>query len=166
MKQATQPTQATSASTPPLPGQFWPEQNGHYAGIVLSDARAIGWHLIVPSAPEFSFAEVIWGKRGQSVIGAMSRYDGYANTLAMAEAGSEMALQIRALPGDCYLPSRGETALCFATLADQFETDDCYWTSTQYSDITAFDQTFDNGYQDDSIKSHEGRARAVRRLAI
>jgi hypothetical protein len=43
-----------------------------------------------------------------------------------------------------------------------------YWSSTQYaaSPSNAWGQVFDYGYQYDSRKSYEGRARAVRRLTI
>jgi hypothetical protein len=41
-----------------------------------------------------------------------------------------------------------------------------YWTSTQYSDSDAWDQYFDFGSQDNSSKSYEGRARAVRTIQL
>lgn len=166
MKRAAKTTQATSASTPPFPGVFWPEQQGYYAGIVLGDDRATAWHLILPIAPECDFEEVVWGDRGQFVPGAMNRFDGYTNTLAMAEAGCDIALKIRALVGDCYLPSRGESALMYASLPDQFKTDSYYWTSTQFSANSGFDQFFYYGAQHYFNKKSEARARAVRRLVL
>jgi hypothetical protein len=65
------------------------------------------------------------------------------------------------------LPTRNEQALLFANLKDQFE-EDWYWSGTQHasSPSYAWYQTFGNGYQDLSLKSYEGRARAVRRLPI
>ena len=41
-----------------------------------------------------------------------------------------------------------------------------HWSSTQYSDSSAFSQYFYNGTQHYSYESYEGRARAVRRLAL
>ncbi|HEY0062497.1 MAG TPA: DUF1566 domain-containing protein [Telluria sp.] len=69
------------------------------------------------------------------------------------------------LGGD--LPTRREQALLFANLKDQFE-ERWYWSCEQhaaYSDY-AWGQYFDIGYQNYDFKSYEGRARAVRRLAI
>ncbi len=46
-----------------------------------------------------------------------------------------------------------------------FETE-WYWSSTQYSDSTAWNQNFHYGYQNNYIKSVEARARAVRLIQI
>ena len=161
-----QPTQAASATTPPLPGQYWPAQGGWYAGIQRSEDCTSGWHLILPQGDQFVLRDVVWGKRGQTVKGADHLFDGMANTLAMVEAGSELAQRIRALPGDCYLPSRFESALLYATLREQIDLGDWYWTSTQYSDSNAFTQHFNYGYQSYDDKKYEARCRAVRRLTL
>lgn len=146
---------------PPLPGQYWPEQQGYYAGITPS-----GWHLILPDSAAHYFTGMVWGKYGETVTGADSEHDGLANTIAMAEAGSDLAQKIRALPGDCYLPSRFESALLYVTLRDQIKTGEWYWTSTQDSANDAWCQGFDGGLQYDLTKSFEARARAVRRLRL
>jgi hypothetical protein len=41
-----------------------------------------------------------------------------------------------------------------------------YWSSTQSSSSSAFDQDFDLGSQDDVSKSYEGRVRAVRTIQL
>ena len=64
------------------------------------------------------------------------------------------------------LPTRFESALLYANLRDQMTTTDWYWTGTQYDAYYAFNQNFYHGSQDDSSKSYEGRARAVRRFVI
>jgi hypothetical protein len=161
-----QPTQAASATTPPLPGQYWPAQGGWYAGIQRSEDCTSGWHLILPQGDQFVLRDVIWGKRGQTVKGADHLFDGMVNTLAMVEAGSELAQRIRALPGDCYLPSRFESALLYATVREQIELGDWYWTSTQYSSRNAWMQDFGLGDQDNDSKSSTARAVAVRRLTL
>jgi hypothetical protein len=56
--------------------------------------------------------------------------------------------------------------LLAANLKDHFNQDDWYWTSTQYSSISAWVQDFSNGYQSYYSKSSTARAVAVRRLVL
>ena len=76
------------------------------------------------------------------------------------EAAGEWA---KAEGGD--LPTRREQRLLFINLKDQFE-EDWYWSSEQAGPSYAWVQSFDDGFQYDDYRSHEGRARAVRRFAI
>ena len=146
---------------PPLPGEYWFEEQGFYAGITPS-----GWHLILPDSPSCYFQDIPWGTSAlQPIDGADSEHDGLANTHAMARANSELALRICALPGTCYLPSRFESALLYATLYKQIARGDWYWTSTQYSSRNAWFQYFSTGFQLNNSKDLRARARAVRRLA-
>lgn len=157
---------ATPQTTPPIPGQYWPAQKGWYAGIQRSEDGLTGWHLILPKGAKFYFKGVVWGNPGVNLVGANHAFDGMANTIAMAEAGSELAQRIRKLPGDCYIPSRFESALLYATLREQIELGDWYLTSTQYSDLSAWGQNFSGGDQGLSGKKCQGRCRAVRRLPL
>lgn len=157
---------ALASTTPPVPGQYWPAQKGWYAGICRSEDGLTGWHLILPKGAKFCFKDVTWGERGQEVASAKNNFDGLANTIAMMDAGSALALKIRKLPGDCYLPSRFESALIYAMLRDQIELGDWYWTSTQTSAGNAWMQSFNYGSQYDGSKNYAGRARAVRRLSL
>ena len=162
------PTQKDGAQAtftlPPLPGQYWSEQKGWYAGIQRSEDGLSGWHLILPDTPECYIEDIAWGNYGKMVSGSDFEFDGLANTIAMADAGNELALRIRALPGDCYLPSRFEAALLYATVREQIKIGDWYWTSTQDSAYYAWMQSFDVGDQYYDYKDFPGRARAVRRL--
>ena len=65
------------------------------------------------------------------------------------------------------LPDRVEGALLFATLKDEFKPE-WYWTRERRAgyDDYAWCQDFNNGYQNNLLKRHQLRARAVRRLAI
>lgn len=150
---------------PILPGQYWPAQCGWYAGIMLADDKASAWHLVLPDGPEHQLGRLPWGHTSKMVPGAGHRNDGHANTLAMLKAGNALAQAVRALPGDCHVPSRGESALLYATLEAQFEPG-WYWTSTQSSANYAFIQYFDYGLQYGHGKGYEGRCRAVRRLVL
>ena len=62
------------------------------------------------------------------------------------------------------LPDRVESALLFSCMKDQFK-EEAYWTSEEHKGNAewAWSQTFYTGYQDVDCKSHELRARAVRR---
>ncbi len=66
------------------------------------------------------------------------------------------------------LPTRGEQAVLFGNLKDQFPDGGWYWSCTQYAgdERYAWYQYFHHGYQIDTHKDHELRARAVRRLPL
>jgi len=132
----------------------------HYAGIATDGKRH--WHLLVPMHQDLP--KMVWGEYGQDVPDAQSRFDGLANTLAMAEAGSKLAQLIRT-KGDCYLPSQAEITLCAATIPHAFK-DGYHWTSTQLSRHDAFVQDFENGGSYWDLKDDEFRAVAVRRIMI
>ena len=65
------------------------------------------------------------------------------------------------------LPTRREQALLFANLKEAFQPR-WYWSGEQHAanSTTAWLQYFDHGLQFSNLTSYEGRARAVRRLAI
>ncbi len=63
------------------------------------------------------------------------------------------------------LPNRVEGALLFATQKDGFEAE-WYWTREQYSDASAWVQSFLYGRQSYYRKLSHSRARAVRRLIL
>jgi hypothetical protein len=65
------------------------------------------------------------------------------------------------------LPTRSEQALLYANLKGKFEAN-WYWSAEQHAadPSYAWVQTFSDGSQGYNRKSYEGRARAVRRLAI
>jgi hypothetical protein len=65
------------------------------------------------------------------------------------------------------LPTRKQQALLFANVPELFEKE-AYWSCEQYAgnEGYAWCQGFGNGRQDSSHKSHQLRARAVRRLNL
>lgn len=153
----------TSNTTPPLPGQYWSEQQGHYAGIMRNADRTAAWHVVVPDAPAQPLPKMAWGEYGQDV--KTCRFDGHANTQAMAAAGSELAKAILALPGDCHLPSQAEAALCATTAPETFQPG-YHWTSSQTSRLTAWVQGVEYGYSGWGTKASEFRAVAVRKIQL
>lgn len=100
-----------------LEGGFYAGRIGEYAIIVAPKAQ--GEH-----------ADSAWNDSRDQVKDAMSFFDGRANTLAMAEAGSELAKWALSLAiaghGDWYLPSRDELELCYRNLKPTSQENWCY----------------------------------------
>ncbi|WP_277593648.1 hypothetical protein [Pseudomonas chlororaphis] len=109
-----------------------------------------------------------WGEYGLDVPGAKSYSDGQANTRAMAEAGSEIA--IKALELDAHVPSCLEGQLVMAAKADGLVTlreDRFHWLSTQYSADFAYSMDFEGGWlYTYDVKHYERVVRPVRSLPI
>ena len=162
---AKRAAKATPATQPPIPGQVWKEHKAIYIGIQRSADGKSAWHLLLPVGAKFQIKGA-YGCYGKKIVGADCRFDGNANTLAMAKASSQTAAKALALHGDCYIPSRAESALLYAVAPDEFKTDDWYLTSTQYSENNAWMQHFAYGYQYTNRKSDERRCRFVRRLPL
>lgn len=158
------------ATTPPAIGQHWPGQGGVYIGICNSGPGQKPQHIIVATAPEADFTGV-WGEYGQDVPDAKDRFNGRANTAAMAESGSEIAQRVLALQidghKDFHIPSRAEAALAEANTSKLFN-DDWHWTSTQGSRSSAFVQDFEDGDSGSLwvTKVGERRVRAFRGLPL
>jgi hypothetical protein len=111
-------------------------EGGLFHGILLLNGHVWG-EVTAPKALEIVGP---WHTEYTDVAGAKSDFDGLANTIAMAEAGSELAKQLRTLQheglGNWYLPARGGQLMQFANLkplleeSEAFE-DAWYWSSTQ-----------------------------------
>jgi hypothetical protein len=126
---------------PPAVNTPWPDQGGIYAGIARGRDGQPDAHVIVadekPGGPLTWQDALDWAKA--LVI------DGHS---------------------DFALPTRFQAALLYANAAEQFETDDWYWTSTEYSERHAWVQNFSYGGQSGTGKSYEARARAVRLIPV
>jgi hypothetical protein len=110
-------TAATAAEvTPTAPGT--PFAGGFYAGRINIDGAAFA--LIVAPKAEGQLKDQPWNKSTKNVDGALSYFDGYKNTLAMADAGSKLAramLDLRiAGHDDWYLPSLDELEVVYRHL--------------------------------------------------
>lgn len=116
--------------------------------------------------PDYEF-EGIWGEYGVKIPGADSYSDGEANTRAMAEAGSQIA--IKALELGAFIPSCLEGQLVMAAKADGLITlreDRWHWLSTQYSANYAYYVDFEDGWLYFSDKDGGRLVRPVRSLPI
>ena len=108
-----------------------------------------------------------WGEYGVEIKGAGSYSDGEANTRAMAEAGSVIA--VKALELDGFIPSCLEGQLLMAAKADglvELREDRWHWLSSQRSAHHAYLMDFADGWLYYGDKSHERLARPVRSLPI
>lgn len=108
-----------------------------------------------------------WGKYGTKIAGADCYSDGEANTRAMAEAGSKIA--IKSLELGAHIPSCLEGQLLMAAKADGLVTlrdDRLHWLSTQYSADLAYHMDFEVGWLISHDKLHERLVRPVRSLPI
>lgn len=108
-----------------------------------------------------------WGEYGVEIKGAGSYSDGDANTRAMAEAGSVIA--VKALELDGFIPSCLEGQLLMAAKADglvELRDDRYHWLSTQRSANYAYFMVFEGGWLCSSGKDSERLARPVRSLPI
>lgn len=109
----------------------------------------------------------VWGEYGVKIEGAGSYSDGEANTRAMAEAGSEIAVKALELGG--FIPSCLEGQLLIAAKADglvELRDDSYHWLSTQRSADIAYIMGFEDGWLSLSVKISERLARPVRSLPI
>ena len=108
-----------------------------------------------------------WGEYGVEIKGAGSYSDGEANTRAMAEAGSVIA--VKALELDGFIPSCLEGQLLMAAKADglvELRDDRYHWLSSQRSADYAYGMDFGDGWLDFDDKFLERLARPVRSLSI
>lgn len=116
-----------NAIQPNLPAIGTQLYGGFYAGLFNLNGESYG--LIVSPRDGGDFNDTAWGQYGQDIPGARSCNDGFANTVAMAEAGSSLAQQIRALTlgehNDWYLPSRDELELIYRNLKPTCEENWC-----------------------------------------
>lgn len=103
-------------------------EGGFYAGrIRLPDGE---YAVIVAPKGDGEHADSVWNKSTKRIDGALSFFDGLANTQAMAAAGSKLAqwaLDLR-IDGfaDWYLPSRDELELCYRNFKPTDEENYCH----------------------------------------
>ena len=109
----------------------------------------------------------VWGEYGVKIEGAGSYSDGEANTRAMAEAGSKIAVKALELGG--FIPSCLEGQLLMAAKADglvELRDDRYHHLSTQRSAYDAYLMDFEDGWLYSFDKLNERLARPVRSLPI
>lgn len=157
---------------PTAPGTAF--AGGIYAGRFFVGAEAFA--LVVAPKAEGELERSTWSASTKKVKGALSVYDGRANTDAMAAAGSALTTWVAGLEiagqKDWYLPSRGELLLAYAAAGDVPKAEafakEWYWSSTQYAadESCAWYQLFGYGGQNYYHKGYELRARAVRRVKL
>ena len=101
---------------------------GFYAGRIRIEDQV--YALIVAPKAEGELASTTWIARNKSVPGALSYYDGLANTHAMADAGSKLAkwaLDLRIGDADdWYLPAQDELEILYRNLKPSSQENYCW----------------------------------------
>lgn len=157
-----------------------PFGGGFYMGRVF--VGVIAYALIVAPKAEGEQESAQWNKSKKDVAGALSYFDGAANTSAMADAGSALAKWAQQLAigrfEDWFIPSRQDLLVIKGNEADAGELfadggaeafeRTWYWSSTQDASDPdcAWFQDFGNGLQYGYWKDNGYRARAVRRVPL
>ncbi len=94
-----------------------PFEGGYFVGRIRVGADV---YALIVSPKQAGETEGAWGDYGKDVPGARSFFDGAANTLAMAEAGSSIAQGVLKLEingySDWHIPSRDELELVYRNL--------------------------------------------------
>ena len=165
---------APSIPTAPRPvriGEYWVEEGGVLAGLMRGENGKPDYFLIVPTDPAAEVESIEWGGKGKNEENACSEFDGQVNTLALAvdseieHPAAQWAHELAIGKFDnFYLPARRELALMYANVPELLKKGEWYWSSTQYSEASAWIQDFGNGDQCGGWKYHNHRARAVRRV--
>lgn len=100
---------------------------GFFAGAILINGQRFA---VILSTKSIGSLKGAWHEDEIDVPGAKSYSDGLANTLAMAEAGSDLAKTILALEidgqKDFYIPSQDELELCYRAFKPTTERNWCY----------------------------------------
>lgn len=160
---------ATTALTPPAPGQPWPGQGGIYICTLPTQFGLPARHLVVGTNEA---EDLTWGPYGEEAEGATSQTNGRANTAALTASGKGHPAAIWASQytedghADYYLPSRMELLMCYLHAPQVFKTSGWYWSSSQYSRLYAWCQDFEYGGSTANRKDTEFRARPVRSIQL
>lgn len=145
-------------------GQHWPEQGGIFAGIMRGENEAPDYYLVLSTEKA---DDIEWGKCGEKIEGADSKFDGLANTQALNQHDCPAAKWAKSVSADghsdFYLPAPRELSLLYANVPEHIDSL-WHWSSQQFSAYNAWSQNFDDGYQLFDFKDRKLAARAVRRV--
>ncbi len=120
---------------------------GFFAGLIRIGASTYGI-IVAPKSTGETTGE--WGPRN-AIDSARSFFDGHANTIAMAAAGSDIACWAQALDidghADWYIPSRDELEICYRNLKPTDERNSCYSGDNPSAYLPAYAYMPDNPAQ-------------------
>ncbi|NYT38910.1 DUF1566 domain-containing protein [Allopusillimonas soli] len=132
-------TAATETQIPAI-GQPWPEQGGTYVGSLMKDGQL--HHLVEPGGVQFDIEDVTFRNAAEAVQ-AKGEINGH---------------------NDWRVPDQRELMLAYINVPGQFDKEDWYWTSAQYSEYLAWAFGFENGNVGNWHKYNEFRVRPFRSI--
>jgi len=175
---------ATETTIPAIGAAFG---GGFFAGAYFENGNLMAL-IVAPKAEGQAAEDLEWGQRGTSTE-ARSLIDGLANTRTLTDdhPAAKFCRELR-IGGfdDWHLPALDQMSVLRANLtpeddhvpvqttvqafkqggSDAFDTDECYWTSTEWSPGYAWYQFFYGGGQDYNAKDWSCRVRAVRKCPL
>jgi uncharacterized membrane protein len=143
----------------------------------IDEANAFSWDYLEAALVSTEWTSTQWSSSGTLIGGTGTAIgDGITNTTTVAawldgDGQTDRAAQLccdltEGGYSDWFLPSKNELDLMYTNLYQQGVGDftvDFYWSSSEFSDIAACRQYFDNfGNQTNTFKFGEFRVRAVR----
>ncbi len=160
--------------TLPAFGTFIAGQGGHLAAIMrghtIDGIEQPPYALLVSSQQAGEIDACTWGEYAKEIEGSTSRTNGQANTATMLAAECPAAMKVAAIEidghKDWFLPSLGQLNAAAANVPELFDKDGWYWTSTQYSRLSAFVQAFEYGDSYWDGKGNPLRVRAFRAISL
>jgi hypothetical protein len=156
----------------PRIGEYWPGQGGIYAGI-MPDYVGTQPRFLIFSADEA--VDLPWGGFGSTEAGASNTDHGLYNTrhltgctqpLHAHDAANFAAEYEKDGHRDFYLPSKRELDVAYVTIADTFDGNDWYWSSTEASGTMAYGRNFGDVDLPSLFKHTKGRVRLVRSIPV
>lgn len=159
----TAATPAGDALNPPALGEYWPGQDGIYAGVRQYPEGLC--HVIFAATDAGKHA---YGEYGTEVE-AISRHDGRENTAVLVSRDGSHPAADAAYAFTCdghsdfYLPSIGELNHAWQYIPESFD-GGWYISSTQRSAYGAYSMDFEDGWLYLYGKTSERLARPVRRF--
>lgn len=145
----------------PKIGEYLAGEGGIYVGDILGDDGVL-YGLIASQEKDVGTAS--WGPNGERDL---SEWDGLTNTGRLrnecpaAKLASDYGRDGHA---DFYLPARREIVVAAANVPHLFGKESWYWTSTPYSNSSAWAVAFEDGYVFNYYRTNEFRVRPFRRF--
>lgn len=135
---------------------------GRYShSLLINDEK---WGVILAPKADGQFGPIVWNRSMKRVAGALSYVDGLANTIAMAEAGSDAAKKARdcRIGGfdDWCIPARDQLEPAYRGLKPSGDKNYCYYRSGENPATGTYPYTLDEPKQTEVDDFRKGGSEA------